>query len=150
MLEAGSGIVSQHDYDPESSCEGWNGCRCEQRARATRDASLAPSQLLVARQAGAWWNVSATRSTIESPLWAFTSTAPSTASRFAPSSTSAATGTSDKIGLELMSTDSPPVRWPSVAVGRRLAYLKHDSMGPTGAACIMIFNPGAAQTSTST
>ena len=26
-LEAGSGIVSQHDYDPESSCEGWNGCR---------------------------------------------------------------------------------------------------------------------------
>ena len=27
MLEAGSGIVSQHDYDPESSCEGWNGCR---------------------------------------------------------------------------------------------------------------------------
>ena len=34
MLEAGSGIVSQHDYDPESSCEGWNGCRCEQRAGA--------------------------------------------------------------------------------------------------------------------
>ena len=25
-LEAGSGIVSQHDYDPESSCAGWTGC----------------------------------------------------------------------------------------------------------------------------
>lgn len=25
-LEAGSGIVSQHDYDPESSCTGWTGC----------------------------------------------------------------------------------------------------------------------------
>ena len=25
-LEAGSGIVPQHDYDPESSCSGWSGC----------------------------------------------------------------------------------------------------------------------------
>ena len=24
-LEAGSGIVSQHDYDPNSSCQGWAG-----------------------------------------------------------------------------------------------------------------------------
>ena len=26
QLEAGSGIVPQHDYDPESSCAGWVGC----------------------------------------------------------------------------------------------------------------------------
>ena len=25
-LEAGSGIVSQHDYDPSSSCAGFAGC----------------------------------------------------------------------------------------------------------------------------
>ena len=39
-LEAGSGIVSQHDYDPESSCEGWAGCSFWSHGKP-----------------GAWWNV---------------------------------------------------------------------------------------------
>ena len=31
------------------------------------------------------------------------------------------------------------------AAGGALAYLKHDAMGPRGAAALMLFNPGAAQ-----
>ena len=34
---------------------------------------------------------------------------------------------------------------PPKKAGGALAYLKHDSLGPRGDACIMIFNPGAAQ-----
>lgn len=40
-----------------------------------------------------------------------------------------------------------PTPGPPVA-GGALAYLKHDSMGPHGDACLMLFNPGAAQTIT--
>jgi hypothetical protein len=52
-LEAGSGIVSQHDYDPNSSCLGWDGCGGGR---------------------GAWWNVTNDPSLPNqtSPLWAFT------------------------------------------------------------------------------
>jgi len=56
-LEAGSGIVSQHDYDPESSCAGWAGCEFWSHG-----------------QPGAWWNVTndpIDASVDESPLWAF-------------------------------------------------------------------------------
>jgi len=38
----------------------------------------------------------------------------------------------------------PPPPPPNTARGA-LAYLKHDALGPAGDACIMIFNPGAAQ-----
>ena len=41
----------------------------------------------------------------------------------------------------------PPPPVPKVA-GGALAYLKHDAMGPRGDACIMVFNPGQAQTVT--
>ena len=53
-LEAGSGIVPQHDYDPEGSCKGWVGCD---------------------QETGGWWNVTNDpfdESQGESPLWAFT------------------------------------------------------------------------------
>ena len=56
-LEAGSGIVSQHDYDPASTCMGWRGCA-----------------FWMAREPpGAWWNVTADPFVQgeESPLWAF-------------------------------------------------------------------------------
>ena len=56
-LEAGSGIVSQHDYDPASTCMGWRGCAFWME----RDPP------------GAWWNVTADPFVQgeESPLWAF-------------------------------------------------------------------------------
>ena len=55
--EAGSGIVSQHDYDPESTCMGWAGCDYWME----RDGP------------GAWWNVTSDPYVEgrESPLWAF-------------------------------------------------------------------------------
>jgi hypothetical protein len=56
-LEAGSGIVSQHDYDPESSCSGWEGCEYWSHG-----------------QPGAWWNVTNDPfdpADAESSLWAF-------------------------------------------------------------------------------
>ena len=59
-LEAASGIVSQHDYDPESSCAGWVGCSYWSHGMP-----------------GAWWNVTNDpppegRGMMASPLWAFT------------------------------------------------------------------------------
>ena len=56
-LEAGSGIVPQHDYDPDSSCAGWAGCRYWSHDLP-----------------GAWWNVTGDPvgdGDGESPLWAF-------------------------------------------------------------------------------
>merc|ERR1712232_1391986 len=57
-MEAASGIVPQHDYDPESRCRmpGFNGCF------SWGDVNH-----------GAWWNVTADPfDEHESPLWAFT------------------------------------------------------------------------------
>jgi len=53
-LETASGIVSQHDYDPESSCAGWT-TSCTS-------------------QAGAWWNVTNDpfEEEVVSPIWKFT------------------------------------------------------------------------------
>lgn len=59
-LEAGSGVVSQHDYDPNSSCSGWAGCDYWSHGKP-----------------GAWWNVTndpidpAGGPASESPLLAF-------------------------------------------------------------------------------
>ena len=153
MLEAGSGIVSQHDYDPESSCEGWNGCAFWSHGKP-----------------GAWWNVSRDPfDDHESPLWAFTKhralnrlalrtkldvragtpdicdfggvaewCAPLGEKRRADGSYA------ESIYLTAAELKEIAAR-PSNSSGGALAYLKHDSMGPTGAACIMIFNPGIAQ-----
>jgi hypothetical protein len=54
-LEAGSGVVSEHDYDPNSYCtDGFNGCFEDNNP-------------------GAWWNVTSDPfDDDESPLWAFT------------------------------------------------------------------------------
>ena len=52
-LEAGSGITSEHDYDPNSYCAGFNGCwKCNltDNATAPRGAEPCPGP-------GAWWNV---------------------------------------------------------------------------------------------
>lgn len=55
-LEAASGIVPEHDYDPTSSCSGWSGCQPGKGGE------------------GAWWNVSNDPydQGVASPLWAFT------------------------------------------------------------------------------
>jgi hypothetical protein len=51
-LEAASGIISEHDYDPSSSCRGFSGC---------------------GGGTGAWWNVTNDPyDSAPSPLWAFT------------------------------------------------------------------------------
>ena len=56
-LEAGAGVVAQHDYDPTSSCAGWEGCDFWSHGKP-----------------GAWWNVTNDpfdAAADESPLWAF-------------------------------------------------------------------------------
>ena len=56
-LMAGSGIVAQHDYDPESTCMGWEGCAYWMQMDGP----------------GAWWNVTGDPYVEgrDSPLWAF-------------------------------------------------------------------------------
>ena len=118
LLEAGSGIVSQHDYDPESSCAGWVGCEYWSHG-----------------QPGAWWNVTNDPFVEgeESPLWAF--------SRHRA------------LNRLALRTKLPILHATGTAVhektdGGALAYLKHDAMGPDGDACILVYNPGVAQTIT--
>ena len=209
-LEAGSGIVPQHDYDPESSCAGWSGCSFWSHG-----------------QPGAWWNVTndpIDPSGEESPLWAFTkhralnrlalrtklniSSAAATATTTTITTDAAPPGyvyyphenCYDGAGGHEIDSDPASVQtarqctkrcdddetcdcvvyssgdcWkrsacvpaefekdsattpysvyvkkvgpkpPPEQAGGALAYLKHDSMGPAGDACIMVFNPGAAQ-----
>jgi hypothetical protein len=65
-LEAGSGIVSQHDYDPSSTCSGFSGCSFW---------SSGPCKPGGSGKCGAWWNVTNDPSDptegAESPLTAF-------------------------------------------------------------------------------
>lgn len=139
-LEAGSGIVSQHDYDPESSCAGWSGCSYFSHG-----------------EPGAWWNVTndpIDPSVDESPLWAFTTHRAlnrlalrtklqiTTAAVRTTLNSTAATEGATPAGDTLYATPPPK------AAGGALAYLKHDAMGPHGDACVMVFNPGAAQSVT--
>lgn len=208
-LEAGSGIVSEHDFDPTSVCRTdgphpFNGC---------------------GGGTGAWWNVTNDPSSdgnTESPLWAFTRyralnrlalrtklniTNRTLTSRNVPRASenyitypkencynghggveigTPAYGVDADGCMGLCDTDgecdcvtyeaSSKTCWkrasckpaqfeqdaatapytvyvkkngpkpPPKAAGGALAYLKHDSLGPHGDACVMIFNPGAAQT----
>ena len=111
-LEAGSGIVSQHDYDPDSTCMGWPGCAYWK-----------------ARYPGAWWNVTADPvgedEGGESPLWAFTRER--ALNRLA-------------LRTKLRITHFQPNE-RGLTDGGALAYLKHDALGPNGDACVLIFNP---------
>jgi hypothetical protein len=64
-LEAGSGIVSQHDYDPSSTCQGFTGCDFW---------SSGPCKEGQSGKCGAWWNVTSDPAPAgggESPLTAF-------------------------------------------------------------------------------
>lgn len=112
-LEAGSGIVSQHDYDPNSSCAGWDGCEYWSHG--------AP---------GAWWNVTNDphRDGETSPLWAFTRHR-----------------ALNRIALRTKLRILAHSANAGATDGGALAYLKHDSMGPRGDACVLVYNPGVAQ-----
>ncbi|KAL1499974.1 hypothetical protein AB1Y20_012653 [Prymnesium parvum] len=114
-LEAGSGIVSQHDYDPNSSCQGWEGCFYWSKGKP-----------------GAWWNVTNDPFTEgeESPLWAFTKYR-------------ALNRLALRTKLPLLHASGAAVS--GKRDGGALVYLKHDAMGPHGDACILVFNPGDAQ-----
>lgn len=126
-LEAGSGIVPQHDYDPQSSCAGWEGCEYWSHG-----------------QPGAWWNVSAdpigggaidggASASLTSPLWAFVR---------------------ERALNRLALRTKLPILEASGAIdgaavdGGALVYLKHDALGPDGDAALLVYNPGRAQTLT--
>ena len=114
-LEAGAGIVSQHDYDPASTCMGWPGC----------------AFWMEREPPGAWWNVSAdpfVPGEEESPLWAF--------GRHRALNRLALRTRLPVLGV---SPASPTTD------GGALAYLKHDALGPHGDACVLLYNPGPAQ-----
>eukprot|EP01047_Picozoa_sp_COSAG01_P024676 COSAG01_NODE_1532_length_10007_cov_4.889842_1_plen_1018_part_00 len=66
-LMAGSGIVSEHDYDPNSYCtDGFNGCWNNQHAEDPHN---------ISGNRGAWWNVTSDPydpdAAMESILWIF-------------------------------------------------------------------------------
>ena len=119
-LEAGSGIVPQHDYDPESSCAGWGGCEYWSHGLP-----------------GAWWNVTSdpfTDGEDESWLWAFVRHR--ALNRLAlrtklPILSVSSPGRSLTDGRP---TDGRPTDGPTD--GGALVYLKHDAMGPHGDACV--------------
>ena len=79
---------------------------------------------------GAWWNVTSDpwEEGQPSPLWAF-------------ARHRALNRLALRTKLRISSVDPPS----SVTDGGALAYLKHDALGPHGDACLMLFNPGAAQ-----
>ena len=120
-LEAASGILSQHDYDPNSWCTNkYNGC--------------APYGK------GAWWNVTVdpfrtNATTTSSPLWSFVHYR--SLNRLALRTKLNLTSSSSQGSVTSTSTTS--------VGGGALAYLKHDALGPRGDAVVTIFNPGAAQ-----
>lgn len=124
-LEAGSGIVSQHDYDPTSSCAGWSGCDYWSHG-----------------QPGAWWNVTNDPYDpydAESPLWAF--------ERHRALNRLALRTKLPILHASLLGASASAAQPPSSLPtdGGALVYLKHDAMGPAGESCLMVFNPGAAQ-----
>ena len=134
--QAGSGIVSQHDYDPESSCSGWGGCEYWSHGRP-----------------GAWWNVTQDpedEAGGESPLWAFTrhralnrlalrTKLPILATRGAATPRDAnppgVTGGGTAYGRVTDGRGGTDSR--VVADGGALVYLKHDALGPDGEACLL-------------
>ena len=119
-LEAGSGIVSQHDFDP--SADGG---------------------------AGAWWNVTndpIDASVAESPLRAFGTHR--ALNRLALRTKLDITQASSVMARAAAAPHDGGRRAPPKEAGGALAYLKHDALGPMGDACLMLFNPGAAQTIT--
>ena len=82
------------------------------------------------REPGAWFNV--TNDPLpegsESPLWAFTKHR-------------ALNRLALRTKLPILSASAAG----STTDGGALALLKHDALGPHGDACVMVFNPGAAQ-----
>jgi len=118
-LEAAAGIVSQHDFDPESYCFAgeeitsttYNGCyQCA--------------------NPGAWYNVT------NDPI----SEAPSLLSAFFEHRVLNRVALRTNLNL----TITRHGHTNASRGGGAIAYLKHDSMGPNGDAAILIFNPGAA------
>ena len=108
----------RHDYDPDSDCAGWEGCAYWKR-----------------QYPGAWWNVTNDPIDAEgvgrgeaSPLWSFVHSR-----------------ALNRLALRTKLRILHATGAPATTDGGALVYLKHDAMGPYGEACLLVFNPGAAQ-----